>query len=580
MNSPHRVIVIDDEPVVRQYLQVALTDMGCHVEVFDSQESGLKRCDTVDFDVVFVDKNLPDGTGLSICQKLSQSDCKVALITGYANLSSAVEAMRLGVAEYFIKPIDLDDLEARLLRMLEVQKLERENRALLDTLKAQCRALEEVATRDPLTGLFNHTHFIDRIRSEIARGRSETHFAVALIALDRFSEVNRAVGTLEGDAILREVGQLLGGGRLESSANALGVVEVQDVAGRVGGDTFSLLLPGASRGAAARKLQRLRSRLCQSVTCSGARLSASVGLAQYPEDGADAQALLTAAHAALETAKGAGGDTLICYRQGAPDDPHTAAGEVRRVRALGRSLTNTSFRFVYQPIVDIRRWEPLAYEALCRPTDEDFAHVGELLETAGRTGRLEELGRTLRRLAIQPLPELAAGCLMFINIHPQDLFGPSLVAGDSPLHSVADRIVLEITETQAIGDFAQARTRLQQLRSLGYRVAIDDFGAGYSGFNSLALLEPDFVKLDMGIVRGIRAGTRAARLTRHVREFCEGEEISVIAEGVETHDELNVLRALGIRYLQGYVFARPAAPFCGLAPQPPSLVPAAAASEA
>lgn len=554
-------MVIDDEPVVRQYLELALTDMGCSVEVFDGLQAGLERCATVDFDVAFVDKNLGDGNGMEICRQLAGADCKVALITGYANLSSAVEAMRVGAAEYFVKPLDIEDLGARLHRMMSSLSLERENQSLMAQLKQKCHALEEVATRDPLTGLLNHSHFVESLRREVARGRSDDKLSLGLIAFDRFSDVNERVGTQPADDILRRFGQVLSGRPLSDQPPHSSRVQRLRLCGRLGGDTFSVLLPNCSRNETANALQRLRERVAEEIPYAG-ELSLSVGIAEYPEDGADAEALLRAASCALDTAKGAGGDSIICYRQDDPNRQADAAREVQLIRALGRSLANASFRFVYQPIVDTQTWVPLAYEALCRPTDTDFRHVGEVLETAARTGRIEELGIVLRRLAAEPVVRLPADQLLFVNIHPQDLSSPKLGGEGSPLSPFASRVVLEITETEAIQDFEQAHRSVKRLQQMGYRVAIDDFGAGYSGFNSLALLEPDFVKLDMAIVRGIRAGTRAARLTRHVREFCESEGMQVIAEGVETLEEFTVLSDIGIRYLQGYLLARPEAPFC------------------
>lgn len=564
LTSNPKIVVIDDEPVVRQYLDLALTDMGCEVEVFGGLQEGLERCATVDFDVAFVDKNLADGNGLDLCRQLADQDCKVALITGYANLSSAVEAMRLGAAEYFVKPLDIDDLEARLHRMMSSLQLERENESLLAQLKQKCQALEEVATRDPLTGLLNHSHFVESLRSEVSRSRPGDRLSLALIALDRFSEVNERIGTQPADDILRHFGRLLSGRANggDSPPQSSRIQKLQ-LCGRLGGDTFSVLMPRCSRSETASAMQRLRERVAREVP-NGEGLSLSIGIAEYPEDGADAECLLRATAGALESAKSAGGDSILCYRDDDPKRQAAAAREVQLARALSRSLANASFRFVYQPIVDTKTWQPLAYEALCRPADEDFRHVGEVLEAAARTGRIEELGIVLRALAAEPIEQLPPDQLLFINIHPQDLNSPKLGGEGSPLHPIASRVVLEITETEALPDFDQAHHQVKRLQQMGYRVAIDDFGAGYAGFNSLALLEPDFVKLDMAIVRGIRAGTRAARLTRHVREFCEAEGMQVIAEGVETVEEFSVLSDIGIRYLQGYLLARPAPPFCVL----------------
>ncbi len=559
-----RVVVVDDEPVVRQFLQIALSDMGCLVETYATCEEGLARAKNCDFDVAFVDKNLPDGSGLSICQQLADANCKVALVTGYANLTSAVEAMRHGVADYFTKPIDLDDLTARLERMLLQLHLERANRVLVQELKDKCSELERVAARDPTTGLFNHSYFQSQLDAEVERSRGKQRFSIALIAIDRFAAVNEQIGHTGGDEVLRQMAGLLAPPRTATEQQgAQRPIGVQDIVCRLGGDTFAVILPGASRAVAASRLRTFRTELAQHQFGHGLPvLTASIGVAQYPEDGENRRALFQGAERALSQAKSLGGDNILCYEAEA-DGPRSNA-EVKAIRALGALLANKSVRFAYQPIISVSGQAPIAYEALCRPTSPAYRNVGDLLEAAARTGRIVELGKVMRGVAITPIANLHPECRLFVNVHPQELEGGALLEAGADTHAVADRIVLEITETDQIADYGLARQRIGELRKLGYRVALDDFGAGYQGFNSLAMLEPDFVKLDMGIVRGITHDSRAARLVRHIREFCDGEGIRTIAEGVETVEEYRTLLGLGLDLMQGFLFAKPSEPFCAI----------------
>jgi diguanylate cyclase (GGDEF)-like protein len=556
-----RAIVVDDEPIVRQFLEIALTDLGCQVETFATCEAGLARCENCDFDIAFIDKNLPDGSGLQICERLEKEDCKVALVTGYANLTSAVEALRHGVADYFTKPIDLDDLTARLGRMLHQLELERANRALIQELQTKCAELERVAARDPVTGLFNHTHFQAQLDAEIERSKGKARFSLALFALDRFAVINDQFGHSVGDTVLRQVAELLSGSEVDEGSDSSGILGKQDVACRVGGDTFALILPGLNRTQASARLQEFRNALvAHAFGDTLPVLTASAGIAQYPEDGDNRRHMFSAAERTLSQAKSIGGDSVLCY-DAEGDGPRSNA-EVRAVRALGACLANRSVRFVYQPIVSVSAQKAIAYEALCRPTAPAYRHVGELLTAAAQTGRIIDLGRVLREVAVQPLSELPQGCSLFLNVNPQELDGEALFDPDCVLHPIAHQIVLEITETEEITDFTAARGKLKELRRLGYRIALDDFGAGYQGFSSLALLEPDYVKLDMAIVRGITSDSRAARLVRHIREFCEAEGIQTIAEGVETEAEFRALRELGLELMQGYLFAAPGEAFC------------------
>jgi EAL domain-containing protein (putative c-di-GMP-specific phosphodiesterase class I) len=237
---------------------------------------------------------------------------------------------------------------------------------------------------------------------------------------------------------------------------------------------------------------------------------------------------------------------------------------MRRLRALEKCMADRSVRFVYQPIVSLNGQRPFAYEALCRPTHPDIRNIGELLESANQSGRVVELGSMLCDVALAPMDLLSGELSMFLNIQPQELYGSALFAANSALHAAAHRVVLEITETEEITDFESARAQLRKLRELGFRIALDDFGAGYQGLSSLAMLEPDFVKLDKGIVRGITLDSRAGRLTRNMRDFCEDEGIVMIAEGVETQGEFEALHGMGIELMQGFLFAKPAAPFCDI----------------
>ena len=239
-------------------------------------------------------------------------------------------------------------------------------------------------------------------------------------------------------------------------------------------------------------------------------------------------------------------------------DEDSAALAATRAKGLHRVLADASFKFVYQPIVNVRERSVFGYEALCRPHDPAFGHVLELIETAVRTGRIAELGRALRKVAIEPMASLPEQHSLFLNIHPQDLNDDGLVTAEAYLAPWKQRVVLEVTETEAISDPARARERIKALRAHGFRVALDDLGSGYSSLNLLAQLEPDFVKLDMELVRGIEREGRAARLIQHLLEFCRGEGFTTIAEGIETEAELRVVAELGVDCVQGFLLGRPA----------------------
>lgn len=217
---------------------------------------------------------------------------------------------------------------------------------------------------------------------------------------------------------------------------------------------------------------------------------------------------------------------------------------------------------VYQPIISWSRKEAYGYEALVRSAEKSLPHPGALFEAAERLDRTSDLGKAIRALCGEPwvgLPD--GGYQLFVNLHAQDLLDDTLYEENAPLAPIASRVVLELTERAALDDVSDIGPRIARLRTLGYRIAVDDIGAGYSGLNSLATVRPDFVKLDISLVRGLDKDAVRRRLVQLLTQLCNDLKISVVAEGVETTAERDALIDLGIDLLQGYLFARPAAPF-------------------
>jgi EAL domain-containing protein (putative c-di-GMP-specific phosphodiesterase class I) len=209
---------------------------------------------------------------------------------------------------------------------------------------------------------------------------------------------------------------------------------------------------------------------------------------------------------------------------------------------------------VYQPIVTWRRRALFAYEALVRTTEKSVPHPGALLDLAQRCGRLEELGRRIRAAAA---PVAKDAPRLFVNLHPADLLDDDLFDPKAPLSQLAGKVVLEVTERAGLETIADLGARLQRLRALGFQVAIDDLGEGYAGLTSLARVQPEFVKLDMSLVRGVDSLAANRRIVRSTLRLCRELHANVIAEGVETNAERDALVGLGCDLLQGYLFARP-----------------------
>jgi EAL domain-containing protein (putative c-di-GMP-specific phosphodiesterase class I) len=262
-------------------------------------------------------------------------------------------------------------------------------------------------------------------------------------------------------------------------------------------------------------------------------------------------------------AKALGRNRVITYSPSlAPlDDEAAGHGEARQVIALERVMATGAFQFVYQPIVHASSHQVLGYEALCRPQHPAFKGPVDLIRVAERTGKVRELGRLLREQAVAPLDRLPEPLVLFVNLHPHELGDPELLELEPFMTRSARRIVLEVTEVAAIADYRRFRSSLAKLRWLGFRVALDGLGSGYSGLNALALLEPEFVKLDMRMVQAAAADARTSRLVRHLVEFAREEKIDVISEGIENAEQAEAASRLGCTMLQGYYFAKPGTAF-------------------
>lgn len=214
-----------------------------------------------------------------------------------------------------------------------------------------------------------------------------------------------------------------------------------------------------------------------------------------------------------------------------------------------------------QPVVSWSARTVYAYEALLRTDEPTLRNPIDFIDAAERLDRTAELGRIIRRKIAQQIPLAPAGAKMFVNLHPADLVDEEMCSNDGALSPFASRVVLEVTERAALEKVKGISEGVVRLRALGYRLALDDLGAGYAGLSSFALLEPEVVKIDMSLVRGIHASPIKQKLFRSFAKLCGECATEIVAEGVETAEERDCLSSLGGDLYQGYLFARPARGF-------------------
>jgi EAL domain-containing protein (putative c-di-GMP-specific phosphodiesterase class I) len=222
-----------------------------------------------------------------------------------------------------------------------------------------------------------------------------------------------------------------------------------------------------------------------------------------------------------------------------------------------------SMWMAYHPIVNVRDRTIYGYEALLRSNEPSLPHPGAVIDAAMRLGRIESLGRAIRSLVAEPIP-VDTDFSLFVNLHVTDLTDPALSDPESPLSKIASRVVLEITERSSLDEVKDVRKRVAALREIGFRIAVDDLGAGYAGLSSFTLLEPEIVKLDMSLIRDIHVTSTKQKVVRSMTALSKDMGMMVVAEGVETREERACLEDLGCDLLQGFLFAKPGRAFPGV----------------
>ena len=236
------------------------------------------------------------------------------------------------------------------------------------------------------------------------------------------------------------------------------------------------------------------------------------------------------------------------------EDTHLA-GEADLQARFEKALS--TLWIAYQPILRATDGSAFGYEALMRSEEPSLSSPLAILDAAERLNRLAGLGRVVRSRAILPMREAPEDLALFVNLHPVELLDDDLLSPDAPMAAWADRIFLEITERAAIHNILEVRDRVAQLRRAGYRIAVDDLGAGYSGLNTFALLEPEVVKLDMALVQGSDTNPLKRKLIRAICNVCGDLGILTVAEGIETAAERDTVTELGCDFVQGYLLAEP-----------------------
>ena len=502
---PLRVLVVDDQPDVRAVAARILRDAGCSVIVASTAAEARKICvsDEEPIDVVLLDVVMSDARGDVLVHELRELRPSMAFVLMSGYTAGALRSPVGMTSNLVAKPFSPAQLRAAIARAC---KSTPESSGEAQSAGPHHRAL--VADDD------------DALRKTVVRVLRKAGFDVVDV-----DSGYKAIQRLEAepfDVVITDVQMPDGGG-----------LDLLRAARRVDLDVPVILMTGQpSIDAAAEAVEYGAFRYLTKPVETAAFVSCA-------KHAARAYALARIRREAL---------TVTGAHAGVTD---RAGLEVRFDRAL------EGLWMAFQPIVHASSGVLFGVEALMRSDEPSLPHPGAVLDAATQLNRLTQVGRKVRLLSSAALGRAPEHAALFVNLHPDDLFDVDLIDEKSPMSRIASRVILEVTERASLDASPALGDRVAKLRKLGYRIAVDDIGAGYSGLTSFTELKPEIVKIDMSLVRDVHKSALKQRTIAALCQLCHEIDTLVVGEGVETLEERDALVSLGCDLLQGYLIGRP-----------------------
>ncbi|HOW58808.1 MAG TPA: diguanylate cyclase [Candidatus Omnitrophota bacterium] len=552
-----KLLLVEDDPEFASILKIRLTreknpplQITCALDL----QQALDLLQENSWDLILLDLVLPDSSGIQTFIKVHAQarHTPIVIMTGLDNDALAIDAVRKGADDYVVK----NDFNSKLLlriihHAIDRHRIKEKLASVTGRLRETNLRLEKMAALDPLTELYNRSGLQQALNREIQLMIREGWDMMALVIdIDNFKKINDSLGHPVGDILLKE-----------TSKQIRDAVRLSDHIARVGGDEFILILPKTELNEGLQLAERLKSAISHTTISLGEketfRVTASIGVTPVPEQITSVDELLAIADPLLRRSK-ANGKNCISYNElERPKErvPTTSPSPLPEILRKGND-----FFALKQPIVRLEDQAVIGYEFLSRLQNGAVCMPDVFFRVAMENNILTLVDRHCFRSCVTASSELPAQMHRHINLFPAtiiDLQVEELIEKLS-VNCPAQNYCLEISEQQILGEPSHLIGPVETFKNYGIQIAVDDVGFGNTCLESLILLEPDVVKLDKKYVIGISKNPQVERSMRRVLKIAEDLNSEVIAEGIESEEDLQRLKEIGVKYGQGFFLGRPA----------------------
>ncbi|MEZ4271265.1 MAG: EAL domain-containing protein [Myxococcota bacterium] len=557
-----RILYIDDEAPIRRAFARSVRDVGVDIDLAADCAQAIALAQKNEYAVIVTDLHMPDHSGLEVIVALEplQPRAIFLVVTGADDLDLPQDSpeARL-ISQVIFKPWDIHELSGTIRRSLDLYQTQDSRPSDADLRKSDTvqQHITQVSHFDSLTGLANQALLQERLEDALTAAKvNNGQVGLLLLELDHFEEIHDTLGPALGDQLLKEVASRLRGT----------LIDLPTIA-RLSAAQFAVVLCNPHQEALAEPTARLiLQRLAKpfAVDEQEVLVTACVGISTYPSSDRDVERMIKDAQSALFQAKSLGRNHYILH---SPEMNKVAAKRLTLESKLGLALERQEFQLFYQPVIDITTGLAIGAEALLRwfHPERGMISPADFIPSLEETGLIVPVGRWLTETACRQLRKWSDNGLpnlrVAINISARQFREDDLASSTyEAIHASGvspGRVEFEITETALLHRADATSRALHDMRAMGLTIALDDFGTGYSSLSFLKRFPIDTLKIDRSFVRDIATDRDGAAITCAIVDLAKALRLNVIAEGVETFEQQELLKRQKCNLQQGYLYSRP-----------------------